>query len=65
MWHIMEKMPKKVEPSTNKDEEFLGAINQRVWGSEMREEFEMRWNSIIVANGLQGNEWLANRYEIR
>jgi hypothetical protein len=35
-----------------------------VWGSETTEEFEMRWNAIKIGYGLQGNEWLANRYEI-
>jgi hypothetical protein len=65
MWHIMEKMPEKVGPPTNKDQQFWDAIHECVWGSETTEEFEMRWNAIIAAKGLQENGWLANRYDIR
>jgi hypothetical protein len=65
MWHIMEKMPEKVGPPTNRDKHFWEDLNKCVWGSETGEEFEMQWNSIIVAYGLQGNEWLANKYAIR
>jgi hypothetical protein len=64
MWHIMEKVPEKVGP-TNHDKEFWATLNTCVWGSETREEFEMRWNAIIAAYGLESNEWLANRYQIR
>jgi hypothetical protein len=60
MWHIMEK----VGPPTNHDKEFWAALNNCVWGSETREEFQMRWNAIIAAYGLESNEWLANRYQI-
>ena len=62
MWHIMEKVSKKVGPLLNHGKEFWVALNNCVWGSETREEFENRWNGIIDAYGLQSNEWLANRY---
>jgi hypothetical protein len=65
MWHIMEKMPEKVGAPTNKDEQFWRDLNECVWGSETGEEFEMLWDALIVGNGLQGNQWLANRYQIR
>jgi hypothetical protein len=65
MWHIMEKMPEMIGPPTNKDQRFSSTLNGCVWGSETGEEFEMRWNAIVVVNGLQENDWLANRYEIR
>jgi hypothetical protein len=58
-------MPEKVGPPTNRDKNFWEDLNKCVWGLETREEFEMQWNSIIVAYGLQGNEWLANKYAIR
>jgi hypothetical protein len=61
----MEKVPEKVGPPMNHDKEFWAALNTCVWGSETREEFKMRWNAIIVAYGLESNEWLANRYQIR
>jgi hypothetical protein len=65
MWHIMEKFSEKVGPPINHDKEFWAALNNCVWGSETREEFEMRWNSLIIAYGLERNEWLSNRYQIR
>jgi hypothetical protein len=54
----MEKVPEKVGPPPNHDKEFWDILNNCVWGSETREEFEMRWNAIIDAYGLQSNEWL-------
>jgi hypothetical protein len=65
MWHIMEKMYEKVGHPTNRDPQFWTDLNKCVWDSKTRQEFEMRWNDIINGNGLQGNEWLANRYQIR
>jgi hypothetical protein len=65
MWHIMEKMPEKVSFPTNQDKQFWKDLNECVWGSETGEEFEMRWNAIITSKGLQKNEWLFNRYQIR
>jgi transposase-like protein len=65
MRHIMEKMLEKVGFPTNKDKQFWVDLNECVWGSKTQEEFEMWWNVIITNHGLQGNEWLANRYHIR
>jgi hypothetical protein len=65
MWHIMEKVHEKVSLPTNHDKEFWAALNNCVWGSEIREEFQMRWNAIIPAYGLESNEWLANRYQMK
>jgi hypothetical protein len=61
----MEKVLEKVGPPTNQDKEFWAALNTCVWDSETREEFDMRWNAIIDAYGLEKNEWLANRYKIQ
>jgi hypothetical protein len=60
----MEKVLEKVGPPTNQDKEFWAALNTYIWGSETREEFDMRWNAIIPAYGLEKNEWLTNRYKI-
>jgi hypothetical protein len=65
MWHIMEEVPEKVGPPTNHDKEFWTALNNCVWGSETREEFQMRWNAIVAAYDLESNKCLANRYQIR
>jgi transposase-like protein len=65
MWHILDKFPEKVGPPTNQDKQFWAALKTCVWDSETREEFETRWNAIIPAYGLESNEWLSNRYQIR
>lgn len=41
MWHIMEKVSKKVGPLLNHGKEFWVALNNCVWGLETREEFEI------------------------
>jgi transposase-like protein len=64
MWHIMEKMSEMVGFQTNKDKQVWADLNECVWGSKTQEKFEMQWNAFITTNGLQGNEWLANRYHI-
>jgi hypothetical protein len=61
----MEKMSEKVGFPTNTSDQFWCDLNKCVWGSETPDEFEMSWNAIITNFGLQGNEWLANRYQIR
>ncbi|XP_062182184.1 protein FAR1-RELATED SEQUENCE 5-like [Phragmites australis] len=65
MWHIMEKVPEKVGPAVREDPEFWNRINLCVWGSETPAEFESQWSSIISEFGLEGNEWFANRFDIR
>jgi hypothetical protein len=65
MFYIMEKVPEKVGSPTNRDKEVWTALNTCVWGSKTREEFDMWWNVIIAAYGLEKNEWLVNRYKIQ
>jgi hypothetical protein len=65
MWHIMEKMSEKVGHPTNKDPQFWDDLNKCAWGSETKQEFEMRWNELLTGYGLYENEWLVNRYHIR
>jgi hypothetical protein len=65
MWHIMEKVPEKVGPETRTDKLFWASLNACVWGSETGDEFETQWNALIIKYGLEGNAWLANRYDIR
>jgi hypothetical protein len=65
MWHIMEKMSAKVGHPTNRDPQFWTDLNKCVWDSETGQDFDMQWNDIINSNGLQGNEWLTNRYQIQ
>jgi hypothetical protein len=61
----MEKVPEKVGPETRTDKSFWASLNACVWGSETGYEFETQWNALIIKYGLEGNAWLANRYDIR
>lgn len=65
MWHILEKIPEKAGHAKTNEEDFWHTLNNCVWGSETGDEFETRWNAFIIKYGLESNEWMANRYEIR
>ncbi|XP_047048722.1 protein FAR-RED IMPAIRED RESPONSE 1-like [Lolium rigidum] len=65
MWHILNKVPEKVGRELNKNEDFQREFSICVWASETPDEFEEKWSSVISDFGLQDNEWLAAKYEIR
>ncbi|PUZ51039.1 hypothetical protein GQ55_6G134700 [Panicum hallii var. hallii] len=65
MWHIMKKLPEKIDANLLNDDEFRKMINSCVWGSETIEEFESRWQAWIAKYHLENNDWLAGRYQIR
>ncbi|XP_021775564.1 protein FAR1-RELATED SEQUENCE 1-like [Chenopodium quinoa] len=67
MWHIMKKLPDKVGRAITKEETgFLKKICACVWHLEIEpDEFEERWNKVMVEFELEGNEWLCYMYEIR
>ncbi|CAO2046822.1 unnamed protein product [Urochloa humidicola] len=65
MWHIMDKVPEKIEPSIREDEEFWKRLNKCVWGSENSDDFVSQWNSIITDYGLMENDWFSTRFAIR
>ena len=65
MWHIMKKLPDKIDANLLRDDEFRTMVNSCVWGSETIEEFESRWQAWITKYHLEGNEWLQGRYLIR
>ncbi|XP_010259175.1 PREDICTED: protein FAR1-RELATED SEQUENCE 5-like isoform X2 [Nelumbo nucifera] len=62
-WHILSKMPKELGhiystlPKTFQLE-FEKCINK----SEMTEEFELAWDSLLDKYNLRGNEWLQSLY---
>jgi len=39
MWHIMKKLPDKIDANLLRDDEFRTMVNSCVWGSETIEEF--------------------------
>jgi hypothetical protein len=65
MWHIMKKLPEKIDAHLPKDDEFRKMINSCVWDSETTKEFETRWQAWITTYHLENNEWLVGRYHIR
>ncbi|XP_037486097.1 protein FAR1-RELATED SEQUENCE 5-like [Triticum dicoccoides] len=65
MLEMLGRMPEKVEPSLRNNPLFQTRMNECVLGSETVVEFESKWESIISDFGLQGNQWLAERYSTR
>ncbi|KAM3370727.1 hypothetical protein ACQJBY_018206 [Aegilops geniculata] len=65
MWHILMKLPEKVGPILRNNEDFKPKFTACVWGSETPDEFESRWSSIISEFGLEDNEWLKEKYDLR
>ena len=65
MWHIMDKVPEKVGSDIKNDEDFWKLLNECVWGSENSDEFESRWNSVMIKYVLTGNEWFSTKFNMR
>ncbi|KAM0890599.1 hypothetical protein ACQ4PT_026930 [Festuca glaucescens] len=65
MWHILQKVRDKVEPSIAGDEKFWERLNKCVWRSETPAKFEERWHALISDFKLEGNVWLAKRFDLR
>ncbi|XP_021742777.1 protein FAR1-RELATED SEQUENCE 5-like [Chenopodium quinoa] len=67
MWHIMKKLPDKVEKSIMQEETgFLKKLCACVWHLEIEPaEFEERWNKVMVEYHLEEHEWLGYMYKIR
>jgi hypothetical protein len=60
----MKKLSEKVGALKSNDE-FNSSFKSCVWSSETPDEFEERWNSIIIKFELQKNDWLSHMYDIR
>ncbi|XP_021758563.1 protein FAR1-RELATED SEQUENCE 5-like [Chenopodium quinoa] len=67
MWHIMKKLPDKVEKSIMQEETgFLKKLCACVWHLEIEPaEFEERWNKVMIEYHLEQHEWLGYMYNIR
>ncbi|XP_021759092.1 protein FAR1-RELATED SEQUENCE 5-like [Chenopodium quinoa] len=67
MWHIMKKLPDKVEKSIMQEEiGFLKKLCACVWHHEIEPaEFEERWNKVMIEYHLEQHEWLGYMYKIR
>ncbi|XP_021770652.1 protein FAR1-RELATED SEQUENCE 5-like [Chenopodium quinoa] len=64
MWHIMKKLPDKVEKSIMQEETgFLKKLCACIWHLEIEPaEFEERWNKVMVEYHLEEHEWLGHMY---
>jgi hypothetical protein len=47
MWHIPKKVPEKVGPELNEDDEFHASLSKCVWSSGTPGEFGERWPRIM------------------
>ncbi|XP_048496406.1 protein FAR1-RELATED SEQUENCE 5-like [Beta vulgaris subsp. vulgaris] len=66
MWHIMEKLLKKVESDLGEDTEFFTKFCSCVWSKEIEpEEFDKKWDSILSKYDLSENKWLQHMFTIK
>lgn len=64
MWHIMKKLPEKLS-GCNEYEAIKYCMQNSVYDSLTKEEFEENWGKFIKKYGLESNEWLLRLYEER
>ncbi|XP_022888418.1 protein FAR-RED IMPAIRED RESPONSE 1-like isoform X1 [Olea europaea var. sylvestris] len=64
LWHIMKKLPEKFGYHVDKGSIF-SAIHGLVYDSQMVEEYEEGWRSMINTYDLHNNDWLSGLYENR
>ncbi|CAL9001341.1 unnamed protein product [Prunus brigantina] len=64
LWHIMKKVPEKLK-SYKKYESIRLSLDNIVYDSLTRYEFEERWVEMIAKYGLHNNDWLNSIYEER
>lgn len=64
MWHIMKKVHEKLS-KCNEYEAIKYCMQNSVYDSLTKEEFEENWGKFIEKYGLESNEWLLRLYEER
>ncbi|CAI9290813.1 unnamed protein product [Lactuca saligna] len=66
MWHIMSKMPSKIEADLVSNTDFKKRINQLVWNMNIKpSEFENKWDLMLNEFHLKENKWLADMFNKR
>ncbi|KAK9740062.1 hypothetical protein RND81_03G008300 [Saponaria officinalis] len=66
MWHIMKKVPDKIDIITCKDTDFLSRLNGIVWNKELDPtDFDDKWNDVITEFGLEDNRWLSTMFDMK
>ncbi|KAK9704712.1 hypothetical protein RND81_07G006700 [Saponaria officinalis] len=66
MWHIMKKVPDKIDIITRKGTDFLSRLSGIVWNKELDPtEFDNKWNEVITEFGLEDNRWLSTMFDMK
>ncbi|CAI9260852.1 unnamed protein product [Lactuca saligna] len=66
MWHIMSKMPSKIDPNVVSNSDFKKRINQLVWSMNIEpSEFECQWDMMLDEFDLRENKWLDDMFNKR
>nr|KAJ0192508.1 hypothetical protein LSAT_V11C800389890 [Lactuca sativa] len=66
MWHITSKLPLKVSWETMNESDFKADFNSIVWDSKIVvNDFEMRWDALMVKYKLQDNKWMKDMFDLR
>lgn len=62
MWHIIRKLPEKVRHLLSGCEDFLEQIKLCVQASDTQEEFEAKWEDMLIEFNLGSNDQLKHIY---
>nr|XP_043633725.1 protein FAR1-RELATED SEQUENCE 5-like [Erigeron canadensis] len=66
MWHIMNKLPCKIDGDQLKNTDLRERLHKLVWNVFLEpEEFESSWNVLIEEFELEDQKWLKDMYGIR
>ncbi|KAL0873744.1 hypothetical protein Bca101_023449 [Brassica carinata] len=65
MWDTLGQMPEKLGHVMRQEKCFVDEINEAIYGSCKRDEFEKRWWEVVDRFGLRDNAWLHSLYEDR
>ncbi|XP_074300126.1 protein FAR1-RELATED SEQUENCE 5-like [Silene latifolia] len=66
MWHIMKKLPDKIETTLYRETNFMKELCSCVWAEDIEpSEFEEWWCSVISSYRLTDNEWLDTMFDKR
>ncbi|KAK9050139.1 hypothetical protein SSX86_030891 [Deinandra increscens subsp. villosa] len=66
MWHIMKKLPSKIEGDILNNTKLCQKLHSLVWNLIIdKDTFESRWLSLMEEHGLSNHGWLNQMYAIR
>ncbi|KAK9049408.1 hypothetical protein SSX86_031622 [Deinandra increscens subsp. villosa] len=66
MWHIMRKLPSKIEDDAVDNAALRKSIHKLVWNLIIKPcDFEEKWQLLMAEYGLAGHDWLTTMYNMR